>query len=59
MTIERPPVFAMEDALVRLQRMIGDVPEWTRLEKFLPHEFSNGKALDQVLQEPWPQQWNL
>ena len=43
MTIERPPVFAMEDALVRLQRMIGDVPEWTRLEKFLPHEFSNGK----------------
>ena len=44
MTIDRPPVFAMEDALVRLQRMIGDVPEWTRLEKFLPHEFSNGKS---------------
>ena len=44
MTIERPPVFAMEDALVRLQRMIGDIPEWTRLEKFLPHEFSNGKS---------------
>ena len=40
MTIERPPVYAMEDALVRLQRMIGSVPEWTRLETFLPREFS-------------------
>ena len=43
MTIERPPVYAMEDALVRLQRMIGSVPEWTRLETFLPREFSSGK----------------
>ena len=43
MTIERPQVFAMEDALVRLQRMVGEVPEWTRLEKFLPKEFSQGK----------------
>ena len=59
MTIERPPVFAMEDALVRLQRMIGDVPEWTRLEKFYHMNFQMVKALDQVLQEPWLQQWNL
>ena len=44
MTIERPPVYAMEDALVRLQRMIGEVPEWTRLETFLPREFSSGKG---------------
>ena len=44
MTIERPPVYAMEDALVRLQRMIGSVPEWTRLETFLPREFSSGKG---------------
>ena len=43
MTIERPPVYAMEDALVRLQRMIGSVPEWTRLEIFLPREYSSGK----------------
>ena len=43
MTIQRPAVFSMEDALTRLQRMIGDVPEWTRLEKFLPTEFSSGK----------------
>ena len=44
MTIERPPVYAMEDALVRLQRMIGSVPEWTRLETFLPREYSAGKG---------------
>ena len=44
MTIERPPVYAMEDALVRLQRMIGSVPEWTRLETFLPREYSSGKG---------------
>ena len=44
MTIERPPVYAMEDALVRLQRMVGTVLEWTRLETFLPKEFSSGKG---------------
>ena len=42
MTIERPAVYAMEDALVRLQRLIGEVPEWTKLEKFLPPEFAEG-----------------
>ena len=44
MTIEPPPLYAMEDALVRLQKMIGSVPEWTRLETFLPREFSSGKG---------------
>ena len=44
MTIERPPVYAMEDALVRLQRMVGTVLDWTRLETFLPKEFSSGKG---------------
>jgi segregation and condensation protein A len=44
MTIVRPSVYAMEDALVRLQRLIGDVPEWTKLERFLPPEFSEGKT---------------
>lgn len=42
-TIERPAVYAMEEALVRLQRMVGNVPEWTKLENFLPPEFSKGK----------------
>ena len=42
-TIERPPVYAMEDALARLQRMVGDLPEWTKLEQFLPPQFASGK----------------
>ena len=44
MTIEKPAVYAMEDALVRLQRLIGQIPEWTRLETFLPPEFADGKS---------------
>ncbi len=43
MTIERPAVYAMEEALVRLQRMVGTAFEWTKLENFLPPEFSKGK----------------
>ena len=41
--IERPAVYAMEEALVRLQRMVGTAFEWTKLESFLPPEFSKGK----------------
>ena len=41
--IERPAVYAMEEALVRLQRMVGTAFEWTKLENFLPPEFSRGK----------------
>ena len=41
--IERPAVYAMEEALVRLQRMVGTAFEWTKLENFLPPEFSKGK----------------
>ena len=43
MVIERPAVYAMEEALVRLQRMVGTALEWTKLESFLPPEFSKGK----------------
>ena len=43
MVIERPAVYAMEEALVRLQRMVGTTFEWTKLENFLPPEFSRGK----------------
>ena len=43
MTIERPAVYAMEEALIRLQRMVGTAFEWTKLENFLPPEFSRGK----------------
>ena len=41
--IEKPAVYAMEEALVRLQRMVGTAFEWTKLENFLPPEFSKGK----------------
>ena len=41
--IEKPAVYAMEEALVRLQRMVGTAFEWTKLESFLPPEFSKGK----------------
>ena len=41
--IERPAVYAMEEALVRLQRMVGTAFEWIKLESFLPPEFSKGK----------------
>ena len=43
MVIERPAVYAMEEALVRLQRMVGTAFEWIKLESFLPPEFSKGK----------------
>ena len=43
MVIERPAVYAMEEALVRLQRMVGTAFEWTKIERFLPPEFSKGK----------------
>ena len=43
MVIERPAVYAIEEALVRLQRMVGTAFEWTKLESFLPPEFSKGK----------------
>ena len=43
MVIERPAVYAMEEALVRLQRMVGTAFEWVKLESFLPPEFSKGK----------------
>lgn len=38
LTISRPPVFSIEDALKRLERMLGALPEWTSLTRFLPPE---------------------
>ena len=48
--IEKPAVYAMEEALVRLQRMVGTAFEWTKLESFLPPEFSKGKNARSLLQ---------
>ena len=32
-----PPVWSVADALARLERMLGRIPGWTALERFLPH----------------------
>ena len=40
--VERPKAYAMEEALGRLRRVMGDVPSWTRLEAFLPDEWREG-----------------
>ena len=34
--VERPKVYAMEDALKRLGQVLGAVPDWTELRAFLP-----------------------
>ena len=45
MHITRPAVYSIEDALVRLRRMLGFVPEWAELEKFLPENLLHGGSL--------------
>lgn len=37
--LERRAVVAIDEALVRLRRLIGDTMEWTELQKFLPSEW--------------------
>jgi segregation and condensation protein A len=39
--IAPPNLFSMEDALVRLRKIVGDVPDWTILTKFLPENIAN------------------
>ena len=34
--IRRPAVFSLDEALARLERIVGHLPDWTRLETFLP-----------------------
>jgi segregation and condensation protein A len=34
-------VFSIEDALIRLRSLIGDVPDWTVLTSFLPEGIRN------------------
>ncbi|NNC71415.1 MAG: segregation/condensation protein A [Sphingomonadaceae bacterium] len=36
------PVMTLEDALVRLERMIGGIPEWGTLQSFLPETEDSG-----------------
>ncbi len=40
LTIERRVIFTIEDALKRLETMLGQLPSWQALEAFLPRVFS-------------------
>jgi segregation and condensation protein A len=39
----RAPIFTIEQAMERLQRLVGFVPEWTDLQSFLPTDISDPK----------------
>ena len=39
--IARKPIFSLEAALERLERLVGDVPDWTSLVQFLPPEIAD------------------
>ena len=39
--IVRAPVFTIEDAMARLQRLVGHVPDWTDLLTFLPKDITD------------------
>lgn len=41
--VERPKAYAMEEALRRLRTVIGETPNWTRLEMFLPENWRDEK----------------
>ncbi len=38
----RPPVFLIEEARARIERMLGSVPDWRSLMRFLPPDWSSG-----------------
>lgn len=37
LTIEAPDLFSVEDALLRLERLLGKLPDWSVLSSYLPH----------------------
>ncbi|PWR24854.1 segregation and condensation protein A [Zavarzinia aquatilis] len=41
MTVKLPPIFTMEAAIHRLSAMLGIELDWTRLELFMPDEFTD------------------
>ncbi len=45
MHIRRPAVYSMEEALVRLRRLLGSAPDWMTLERFLPEDFRESGAV--------------
>jgi len=45
MHIRRAAVYSMEEALVRLRRLLGTAPDWAVLERFLPEDFRETGAV--------------
>ncbi len=45
MHIRRPALYSMEEALVRLRRLLGSTPDWMTLERFLPEDFRESGAV--------------
>jgi len=45
MHIRPPAVYSLEEALARLRRLLGSVPEWVTLERFLPDDFRQTGAV--------------
>jgi segregation and condensation protein A len=40
--VKRPIIHTIEEALRRLERMLGSLPDWATMEAFLPHGLSDG-----------------
>ena len=40
--MQRAPVFLIEEARVRLERMLGSIPDWRGLTRFLPSGWTSG-----------------
>jgi segregation and condensation protein A len=42
--LQRMPVFAIEDARHRLERMLGVVIDWAVIDALIPDDFNSGKS---------------
>jgi segregation and condensation protein A len=42
--LERLPVFAIEDARHRLERMLGVIVDWSMIDSLMPDEYAQGKS---------------
>jgi segregation and condensation protein A len=40
--VQRPPVYLIEEARSRIQRLLGSIPDWRSLTRFLPPEWQAG-----------------
>lgn len=45
MLIQRAAVYSMDDALIRMRRLLGSIPDWAVLEKFLPEDLQLSGAV--------------